>query len=181
MGTEQQNPYAAPKSRLTAAHEGQFWRDGKVLVFQRDAEFPDRCVKCNAGAVPPKKRCKLYWHHPGWYLLVLLNIIIYAVVGAIVGKRAAAEVGLCERHQRRVLIGRILGWGGFAAIVAAVGLGLALDIDGLWAIGLLVFLPWALATILVARLIYATRIDKELIRIKGCGRDFLDSLPEYHG
>jgi hypothetical protein len=181
MGNEDHNPYAPPKARLAVAQQGEFWRDGKTLVFLRDAEFPDRCVKCNAPAVEPKKRYKLYWHHPGWYLLILLNIIIYAIVGAIVGKRATAEVGLCGRHKRRVLIGRILGWGGFTAIVAAVWVGLGYGIEGLWAAGLLAFLPWAIATVVVLRLIYATRIDKEKVKVKGCGSEFLDSLPEYPG
>ena len=173
------NPYAPPKSKLSDVPAGNqsMWRDGKNLVLVRDSDFPDRCVKCNDPATPPLRRYKLYWHSAWLYLLVLVNILIYLVVALVVRKRAEVEVGLCERHQRRVLTGRAIGWGGFAALLGATVLGVAFGWNGMLVLSALLLLPWALATLLTLRIVYPTRIDKELVRLKGCGEEFLASLP----
>jgi hypothetical protein len=178
---QQANPYAAPKAKIEAvADEGlALWRDGKILVCRREAEFPGRCVKCNEPAEFEKERFKLNWHASGWYILVLLNVIIYAVIAAIVRKRATIWVGLCESHKRRRMLSRVIGWGGFAAIIAFFFLGISRDMGWMAAAAGLAFLPWAFASVLLSPQIRAARIDKEVLRVRGCGRDFLDTLPEY--
>ncbi len=113
------NRYAPPKAELRD-HDGvetEMWREGKVLAMRRGGLFPNRCIKCNAPAVAPGRRQKLTWHPPAWYLLILLAVLLYAIVAMIVRKTATIEIGLCERHQKRVLWGRIVGWGGFAAML----------------------------------------------------------------
>jgi hypothetical protein len=177
------NPYAPPKSKLsdTARGSQSMWRDGAQLVLVLDSAFPDRCIKCNDIAAPPARRYKLYWHSAWLYLLVLVNILIYLIVALAIRKRAEVEVGLCERHQRRVLTGRILGWGGFAALLGASGLAIAFQWDWLLGLSALLVLPWALATLLTLRIVYPTRIDKELVRLRGCGEAFLASLAHYKG
>ena len=37
---------------------------------------------------------------------------------------------------------------------------------------------WLIATIVVNRLVLAQRIDDRYVRLKGCGPEFLRSLPE---
>lgn len=176
------NPYAPPKAKLSDVPGGNqsMWRDGKNLVLLPDSDFPDRCVKCNDPATPPSRRYKLYWHSAWWYLLILVNILIYLVAALVVRKRAEVEVGLCERHQRRVLTGRSIGWGGFAALLGATVLAVAFQWDWLLGLSALLLLPWALATLLTLRIVYPARIDKELVRLKGCGEEFLASLPNYN-
>jgi hypothetical protein len=175
------NPYAPPQSKLSdTAHDNQsMWRDGAQLVLLQGSAFPDRCIKCNDPVAPPVRRYKLYWHSAWLYLLILVNILIYLIVALAIRKRAEVEVGLCERHQRRVLTGRIIGWGGFAALLAATGLAIAFHWDWLLGLSALLVLPWALATLLTLRMVYPTRIDKELVRLKGCGEEFLASLANY--
>jgi hypothetical protein len=175
------NPYAPPKAKLSDMPGGNqsMWRDGKNLVLLRDSDFPERCVKCNDPATPPSRRYKLYWHSAWWYLLILFNILIYLVAALVVRKRAEVEVGLCEQHQRRVLTGRAIGWGGFAALLGATVLGVAFGWNGLLVLSGLLVLPWALATLLTLRIVYAARIDKEVVRLKGCGETFLATLPSY--
>lgn len=177
------NPYALPQSSLRhqpAASESM-WRDGKVLVLRTGSQFPDRCIKCNHPTVAPTRRYKLAWHPPSWYLLILLNILIYAIVGAAVSKRTVVHVGLCKDHQRRVLIGRIIGWGGLG--IMGLLLALAAILESAVPVGIcgLLFLPWALAAIIVNRLVTPVRIDKDFTKLKGCGEDFLDSLPVHTG
>jgi hypothetical protein len=183
MSPEQQNPYAAPRAKLVAALDagGGVWRDGKVLVCRRDAVFPPRCVKCNDAAAAPPERVKLAWHNGLWYLLIFLNILIYLVVALAVRKRAEVEVGLCSRHRRRGRLARIIGWGGLAAIVAGVFLGLYFGLGWLAGVSMVAIAPWALASVLLSLQLRAAKIGEEELRIRGCGRDFLDTLPEHQG
>jgi hypothetical protein len=77
------------------------WRSDKLLVAAPGAELPDRCVKCNAPAGGRRLKRTLYYHHPAIYLLLLCNLIIFAIVALIVRKRAVLQIGLCEHHLAR--------------------------------------------------------------------------------
>ena len=48
------------------------------------------------------------------------------------------------------------------------------------AAGLLV-VPWLIASVVVNRLLLPQRIDDKYVRLKGCGPDFLRSLPDRGG
>jgi len=173
------NRYAPPKAVVEDRDDGSaMWREGKVLVLPKDARFPHRCIKCNAPSVAPMRRCSLTWHSPWLYLLIFLAVLLYAIVAMIVRKRAVVHVGLCERHQKRVLWGRIIGWGGLAVELLLVGASLALVEPGYALAALALLAPWMIATIVVNRLVLPQRIDDRYVRLKGCGPDFLRSLPE---
>lgn len=162
--------------------QGQsIWRAGKLLVCTHDAVFPSRCVKCNAPAEPPPVRYKMSWHSPGWYLLILVYVFIYVIVALLVRKRATIDVGLCALHQRRRRNGRIISVVGLVAIVAAIVLGVNLEMWPLMAAGMIAILPWLIVVLFLLPQLSAARITKEEVRIKGCGKDFLDSLPEHLG
>ena len=174
------NRYAPPKA-LVEDREGDgaaMWRDGKVLVLRKDAHFPDRCIKCNAPSVAPKRRYRLTWHSSGLYLLLLLAVLIYVIVAALVRKTAVVHVGLCERHQKRVLWGRIIGWGGLALEVLLVWAALATPYDLCGIVAFLLVIPWLVASLVVNRIVLAERIDDRIVRLKGCGPEFLRALPE---
>ena len=173
------NRYAPPKAVLEdrSGAEAEMWREGKVLVLRQGSPFPHRCISCNEPAVAPGRRQKLAWHPPAWYLLVLLAVLLYAIVAIIVRKKAVVEVGLCERHQKRVLFGRIVGWGGFVVLLG-LGFGAAAQPSSdLGLVAMLFALPWVLATITFNRLLVPQRIDDRFVRVKGCGPAFLNSLP----
>ncbi len=108
MSGDEVNPYAAHRAALEAPpDQGQdLWRDGnEILVCRRDAIFPGRCIKCNEAADPPPVRYKLTWHHPGWYVLVFVYLLIYLVVALLVRKRAQIYVGFV-RHTGNANSGR---------------------------------------------------------------------------
>ncbi|HEY8977494.1 MAG TPA: hypothetical protein VIN75_24985 [Burkholderiaceae bacterium] len=176
------NRYAPPKAAVEdRPAEAEMWREGKVLVMRKGGAFPDRCIKCNAPSVEPRRRYRLTWHSPWLYLLILLALLLYALVAFIVRKTAIVHVGLCERHQKRVLWGRIIGWGGLAlelALLCAAAM-LHEELFGI-AAGLLV-VPWLIASVVVNRLLLPQRIDDKYVRLKGCGPDFLRSLPDRGG
>ncbi|MDB5888568.1 MAG: hypothetical protein JWM03_1440 [Rhodocyclales bacterium] len=180
--TEQFNPYAPPRSVIEEQplhSDNVAWRSGKVLILRRDGALPHRCIKCNLPARQPIKTFKLYWHHPAWYLLVLLNIIFYAIVAMVVRKRVEIQIGLCQHHFRRYRLGRWIGWGGSLGMLTIAMIGAANNATGILVLGCLGVLVSLIFGIVLSRVAHPTRIDSEYIRIKGSGREFLSTLPEF--
>jgi hypothetical protein len=174
------NPYQPPKVNLANDHTDNpdwYWRDGKVLVLKQGGQLPPRCIKCNADAQMPMRSKKLAWHHPGWYALILINIIIYAIVGSLASKRVKVEFGLCEEHtaKRRNII--IASWAiFFVSMGTAFFLGQSMENPGVaFMIGILGFLVAVVLGLVGARSIYAKRITEDEVRIAGCGEPFLES------
>ena len=144
------------------------------------AQLPPRCVKCNAPAIRPMKSRNFYWHHPGFYLLILIGILIYVIAAAFARKTAQVAPGLCETHaKRRRMI--ILG----AWIAALVGFVLIFSTDslggGALALGILLVLSSLIGGLVGARIMVASHISDRLARFRGCGREFLASLPAHPG
>jgi hypothetical protein len=186
---DERNPYAPTPASLTAgscsqhARSSGVWRDGSVLVMLPNTSLPHRCVKCNAVADQPTRERKVYWHHPGIYVLVLINLIIYAIVAAIVRKTAIVSPGLCSEHKEKHRNAMIIGWGlallGIGLFIAA-GMGAAPDHTGEVVLaGLLAIFTGIVWGIVVGRIVYAKRIDEQFVRLRGCGPEFLDSLPPF--
>ncbi|MBW8757721.1 MAG: hypothetical protein JF586_08935 [Burkholderiales bacterium] len=176
------NRYAPPKAVVDdRPAEAGMWREGQVLVMRKGGAFPDRCIKCNAPSVAPRRRYRLSWHSPWLYLLILLALLLYALVAAIVRKTAIVHLGLCERHQKRVFWGRLIGWGGLVLEVALVWAAAALHEEMFALAALVLAVPWLIGSVLVNRLVLPQRIDDKYVRLKGCGPDFLRSLPERGG
>ena len=139
--------------------------------------LPERCIRCNEPAVMDAPR-RFTWHHPGWYLLLLLAILIYVVVALIVRKNVRLAVGLCSEHRRRRRQQRWLSLGLLAAGVAGFVLCLKFDAPVLgWFAGLS-FVAALLTALRANRSLSPTRIDDESARFRGCGEAFLDSLPQ---
>jgi hypothetical protein len=188
---DDQNPYAPSRASLdipasaSKADENTgiaVWRDGDVLITLMGAEMPRRCVKCNGPADEPTKARKIYWHHPALYLLVLINIIIYAIVAAVVRRKAFVSAGLCIEHKKRRRIALTCAWTGSLGGIVLVYVGMASS-WGAWGafLGVLLILGSVIGGLIFARIVYAKRIDKSYVRLRGCGSVFLDSLPPFSG
>jgi hypothetical protein len=186
---DERNPYAPsraslersvvpPRDRVGAA----LWRDQSMLIMLPDATMPRRCIKCNGPAHEPTKNRKVYWHHPAIYMLLLLNVIIYAVVAVAVRKKVTLSAGLCAGHKKRRRLAITLGWVGFLAGFALL-VGAAGSDGGAGAVilGILVMLGSIVAGMIFGRVVIARRIDTSYVRLKGCGSAFLDSLPPFPG
>jgi hypothetical protein len=176
---EVQNPYAPPKSSLEPEGVRGFWRDGKILVLRMGSLLPNRCVKCNAPAEEPIKQRKVYWHHPVIYLVLFLNVLIYILVALVARKNAKINPGLCANHRKRRYLAIGLGWTGIilGALFAVVG-GIN-DIPAFLLFGIVFLLGSSIAGLIFARIVFPKKIDKEFVFLKGCGNDFLDSLPDF--
>ncbi len=177
------NPYAAPRSDvnaaagITGASERAFWRAGPLLVARNGATLPARCVKCNAPVFDPLKRTRFYWHHQAWFVLILFNIILYAVVSLVVRRHADLTFGLCVEHsaRRRAALRRGLVGIGISLLLVAVAVMLGEAI--LVPITLLVFLASIVYMVVKARSLLPARIDRTAAQLRGCGEAFLASLP----
>lgn len=162
------NPYAPPRAAVDTSAVAEYWRDGKGVVLRPGGTLPPRCVKCNEPAAQPMQPRKVYWHHWAWYLLVFVNIVIYAVVALIIRRKADVTYGVCARHRMRRRMFICIGVGG--VVLGA----LAIAVDP--AVGMIVALAALVAGLFGSRLAYPTRITKEEVRLAGCNEAFLDSL-----
>ena len=185
---DERNPYAPTPASLergttsNQVHVTGVWRDGNVLVMQPGAPLPNRCVKCNESAEPPTGERKLYWHHPGIYALIIINMLIYIIVALVVRKSAIVSPGLCLEHQKRRRNAIIVAWLGvllgfalfYAAAVTTSDNSAQLSLGGL-----LLLLAGIIWGIVFGRIVHAKRIDTAYVRLKGCGTQFLESLPPF--
>ncbi|MFN8010510.1 MAG: hypothetical protein U0P81_03815 [Holophagaceae bacterium] len=176
-----ENPYAPPTASLEPHSEAGCWRDGRILVARPGAVLPSRCVKCGDPAEEPLKPRKFYWHHPAFYLIALVALLLYVIVAMIVRKEGTVSLGLCPRHRKRRLAGQLLGWLGFLLGMGLMITGAAQDSCGVAVAGLVAMLGCLVAGVILARLVHPERIDKDFIRLRGCGEAFLQGLPDFHG
>ena len=184
------NPYAPSAATLhidpnVIPHTGNanVWRDGKVLVMRPDASLPPRCVKCNGPSAAPTKSRNVYWHHWGIYFVLLLNVIIYVIVALAARRKAIVAPGLCAQHKRKRRYFIAGAWlGVVVALLLFVG-GAPMGDVGCWVMGgaTLLLLASIVFGMIGGRVVWAKHISKEYARLKGCGPQFLDSLPRFPG
>jgi hypothetical protein len=172
------NPFAPPKAEIAPAGEvlGQdCWRSGKLLIMRSGSALPPRCVKCNEPAVTPMKWRKVSWHSPLLFLLILIGLLVYVIVALIARKKAMIAPGLCARHTSRRNGYIAFTWIGFLG-----GIGLCFASGGNGAVvltGIVLILAALITGTSGTRILYPTRIEGDLVTLKGCGRAFLDTLP----
>ena len=176
------NPYAPPTAAAPQRSEIPMsgvdcWRDGQDLVLSHAATLPERCVKCNRRAETPIQQRKVSWHSRWVYLALLANILIYLIVAMATRKRATVFPGLCLEHQQARNRAIFLGW-----LFSLLGLGLffhgiSREFTPEILVGFFTFLIAMIAGVLLARIVYATKIDDHFIRLRGCGEAFLANFP----
>jgi hypothetical protein len=175
----QSNPFAAPSLRAQAEQpvalgETPIWRHGSTVVVPKEAVLPDRCVKCNAPTSFKLYR-KLYWHPSGYYFLLFVNVLVYLIVAILIRKKAAAHVGLCDRHRALRMAGFWVGWGGALLTLGSCTAGVATDQEGLLLLGFLGFFPAILTGALWARVVVPYKIDDHYAWLR-VGKPFLESI-----
>jgi len=160
---------------------GGVWRDGSVLVMTKDAQLPDRCVKCNRPANGSRLKRNYTWHRPGWNVLLFGPFFLYLIIVAIVDKRATIYVGLCVDHVifRWILIA--IGWLLLAATIICVAAGIVFNYPMLavWGAAILFVAFFWLA--LLPRVGVPTRIDDRFVWLKGINSNYLAELPPFPG
>ncbi len=160
---------------------GGVWRDNSTLVMVKEAPLPDRCVKCNAPANGVRLRRRLAWHSPVLYLLIFVALLIYAILAAVLSKRATIYIGLCAEHfqrrRKKIAVGWILLAGGLISII--VGFAYEYPIIGL--LGFAVFLFALIWLIVISRVVTPKKIDDRLVWLNGINSAYLSQLPPWQG
>ncbi len=164
-----------------AVGAARVWRSGKYVVMGLQAELPDTCVKCNAPVHGSRLKRKLRWHHPAIYLTLLLNILVYAVVAALTSKKADVNIGICALHRAKRVRAVIIAW-----VLALLGLGaipwaISADRGEMAVMGILVFIAGLVWGVIGGRVVHAKKIDPERAWMGGCGKAYLEALPEWRG
>jgi hypothetical protein len=92
--------------------------------------------------------------------------------------------GLCAGHKKRRRFTTLLAWAGFLCGVILTVAAMESDRSNLgafWFIDCLIMFGSIVAGTVFSRIVYAKRIDKSYVRLKGCGAAFLRSLPPFRG
>ncbi len=143
-------------------------------------DLPPMCVKCGQPAMEKPIVKTFSWHHPGFYLLILVGVLIYVIVALIVRKTIRVAVPLCAQHKQRRSVWVTLAW-----VLPLIGIadGFVLprlfDLDPGW-IGLIVvvcvltgLIIWAVAS----NPIRPQSIDNFSAEFSGFCDPFLEQFP----
>lgn len=179
------NPYAPPTAELRLASNEHCWRDGRHVVLRRGGDLPHRCLRCNRPGLPRARGSTYSWHSPWLFVLIPLNIIVFAVVALLVRRSVKLHPVLCDSHRRELRRDWILCLALLAAGLLLLAAGLPGSGPGSPAgAGALVVAPVLLLLAIVVAAwklgqLTVTRIDRHWVRLRGAGQPFLDSLPPW--
>ncbi|MEN1679084.1 MAG: hypothetical protein AAGJ46_05795 [Planctomycetota bacterium] len=182
---EPNNPFAAPMAdeETYARTQERFARgvsspDGRFVYAEDGAEFPDRCVKCNAPANGYRKQSNYSWH-PSWvFLLLLINVLLYLIVALSTRKQVKLAVGMCEEHRSKRR--RWLTVWGIAIPLCAAGFvgGIAYETPPAIVAGIVGMLVSLIGLVLAGRVLVPKKIEGRLATLRGACPAFLLSLSE---
>jgi hypothetical protein len=197
------NPYAPPAADLDVhAQVGAVARDGDLVRMDRNGQLPERCVTCNAPAVPARVSLKLYWTPLRWrfgawtvslllFALMVLGfayaaiafwptVLILAVINMVIRKRVTLDLGICERHRRRraLLRGSAVVFVLLVIMLAISAIFIGENIAGPWIfllipLMLLLGLANSLSPVNSVRI---AKLDERHLWLKRTGKAFRDSL-----
>jgi hypothetical protein len=164
---------AAPQQKASA------WREGKKVVTYDGTHLPVRCLKCNGAVTPPPLKRKLFWHTPYLYLLIFVNLLLYALVSLVVRKKAVIHVSLCPTHRRKRKNFIIGSWLGILLSFILIGMGVSWNHTWLVVAGFVIIPVALIAGTMVSRVVVTTRIKNQTVWFKGADPAFLASLPPW--
>jgi hypothetical protein len=162
------------------------WHDRAILIMNRQAILPDRCVLCNMPADGGRLGRTYSWM-PQWvYLFLLLGLIPFVIVAVILQKRAKLQVGICPVHRsrriRNILISLAAVFGGIVLMIGGPMFASsnpqadALAIIGVMG-GIVVIFAGILFGAYGARVMIPKKIDDYFLWLKGADPEFLLLFP----
>ncbi len=185
------NPYAVTSNSPYGLQpntdvRNEIYQAKGFLIMHKQAVLPDRCIKSNEATQERLKR-SLYWHHPGFYLLILFNLIVYAVVALIIRKSAVLQIPLSAPFKRRRIRNMLIAW---TSVLLAIGcFVVAISIlDGRsqnpMGTVLLIAFPFLLIFgtffgLYGCRVVYAKKIDDHFVWLGGVSKEFQQSFPAW--
>lgn len=186
------NPYAPPAASPDAPRdrgEGP-WRQRNLLLVNVGPDkaadaLPQACVRCGREADGPAETWTLVWY-PRWvYLMLLINVLVFALTAWFTRREVRITAPLCFSHANSLRTRRMAGIivMVFSGVVFFGGLSLAMVADMDEA---LLAAPVGMLGGLVGLVLYLTgrnflrpvKVDKEMATLAGAHVAFLDRLPE---
>jgi hypothetical protein len=167
-------PYATPAGTAT---NGGVWRAGRKLVVPNPGMLPARCVKCNEPVPEGPRKMTFYYHHPALFLLILVNIMVFAIVALVSRKKGIVYVAICQKHRQNLRVGT---WSAAVMILGGIALVIAGAVNGqgtISALGALVVVA-GIILVFLYRIVWAAKIDATTVWLKGAGPAFLAEIPE---
>ncbi|MBX7220790.1 MAG: hypothetical protein K1Y36_12645 [Blastocatellia bacterium] len=154
------------------------WQHGNELVMHKQAVLPDVCVVCNCPAEGVRLRKKLRWHSPWLLLLLLVNVIVFAVVASILQKRATVDLGVCEKHLMRHKNFYWMSW--LLCVTGIIGLLVSISQSSGWiALGGVGLIVAGAVCGTMSKLIGVSRIDETHIWLKKVHPDLMAQFPNW--
>lgn len=193
------NPYASPSMPGMAGMQGMnqygspnmggLWREGQLLVMDRNARLPNVCVKSGQPAQRFLAR-NLTWQPP-WLraMAFIFGWLVYVILVSNYGKKATIHVALTDEWFKKRTMFMLIGWiGSLGALVVGGGLfaiGMSNENGPLVMIGLIlgsvVLLVCSLLGIYGSRIVWADLITDQHIWVGGVCEPFLQQLPQWTG
>ena len=167
------------------AVEAGVWRRQSTLVSALDAgretTLPNLCVKCGRDVPASDFKKKLYWHPPAYYLLLLVNMLVFAIVAMIVRKNATVHMGVCEEHRAKRR--SRLRFGSFLIVLCLLLLvfGVGNETPALIFIGIFGTFGAIIFTAVSAQFVTVKKIDERFVWLNGVDKGYLARLPEWNG
>ena len=156
------------------------FRHGSEVVVHRNAQMPERCVKCNqyisgynGGVATQKYR----WHNPLVYI-ALISPLIYVILASVLSQRATVDIPLCGEHlEDRKKTGKAMIGAGTFSVFAIFFLGSAGHIG----FAFLLFFAALFGLTMVYEHYYkplrVSKIENDYVYLKGINEDYLRDLP----
>jgi hypothetical protein len=151
---------------------------GEKVVIPVGTHLPARCLKCGLTPIGPWISKTVSWHAT-WVYILLLSPIIYILVAALVRKKMAVELPLCEEHQQERRRRMWWGWILFFAWLPLLIVANLIDSENatIWA-ALLGVVCGIAGLLFLSRvsIIQPTRITPEFCEFKGASPEFRSYL-----
>ncbi|MBL8889055.1 MAG: hypothetical protein JNL67_03695 [Planctomycetaceae bacterium] len=178
-------PFPAYAGPPVAGLDGGLWREGNLLVMDKRATLPPRCVKSN---VPTNRTLKrsLSWHHPAVFITILAGLLIYVIIALIVRKTATIHIGLSDdwfaKRRLTIAVSWMIVLAGIALFVAGISLAdRSNNLIFLVPVSLLVFFGGAIYGLIGSRMVAPTKITDTHVWLKGVHPDYLAQFPDVRG
>ena len=151
--------------------------DGRHLVIRPDTTLPNRCIKTNEPVEHPPRTKTLYWAHPAWLLLILVNIIVLLIVYLLVQKKCRVTFSISRAQRDRIRARTTVSLLVLVAGVAAIVVGAFQQEPIVWVIcGIIGAFIGLILTFIVSRPLHVAKEKNGEFWIAGCGKEFLDSI-----
>ena len=148
---------------------------GKHLIIMRNGRLPYRCVKCNAQADAKPITKRYYWHHPAWYLLIFVALLIYAVVALCIRKDMKLIIPMCKQHRQKRMINTLIWVGALLLSLVLLIAAIAAESGPMLLACLFFFLGGLIYGIVVSQLLKPQFMDDYVGKFSGANRDYLQN------